>query len=369
MSTFKYGDEKITDRDIMVAIPSMAIAIGIIVFPRYLAEKTTASDGWVAVILGGTLAVLITWAVAKLAANFPNQSFLSYSSYLVSKPVAVVMTLLFSFQGILLTAFELAAISDISHQYLFDRTPIEMVSLTFLLVVVYAVSGSRAGLFRLNMMFLPIILITTGLLVFLSIGYIEKDNLLPVFKTDFRGYAQGTLDSALSYTGIGILFFYISLVRHPKKTSGMAAFGMSWAVILYTIIYLTCIAVFGEQSTANIRFPLIELAKSVEVPGGFLERLESVFFVIWIMAIFNTTAMAFDVAVMAINSVFPKVKKLNIIFTLSPIVFFISMIPQKYMEIGKLGDWVGYYGWGMTGTTAIVLWVMYKVKGAKQSGK
>ncbi|WP_067725149.1 GerAB/ArcD/ProY family transporter [Oceanobacillus damuensis] len=369
MSTFKYGDEKIKSRDIMIAVPSMVIAIGIIVFPRELADKTIAADGWVSIVIGGGIAILLVWLVAKLAANFPNQSFLSYASYLVTKPVAIVLTFMFAIQGIIVSAFEVRAISDISHQYLFDQTPQEVVSLCFLLVVVYAVSGSRAGLFRLNAMFLPIIFAATILLIFFSLGFIHTEHLLPVFKTDARGYLQGTLASTTSFTGIGILFFYISLVKKPEKAPAMAAFGMSWAVGLYILIYVTCIVVFGETATANIRFPLIELAKTVEVPGGFFERIESLFFIIWIMAIFNTAAMAFDVSVIALNSIFSKVVKIKIILVLSPFIYFIASLPNDFLDIGKVGDFASYYGWGLTGMVALVFWIIVKVKGVKQSGK
>ncbi|MFC4023276.1 endospore germination permease [Oceanobacillus longus] len=369
MNNFKYGDEKIRTRDIMIAVPSMTIAIGILVFPRRLAELTISSDGWVSILLAGIIAVIFVWAIVKLAANFPGQSFLSYASSLVTKPVAVILTFLFVIQGIFVAAFEVRAITNIAHQYLFERTPNELIALSFLLVIVYAVSGSRAGIFRLNALFLPIIFFTTAILVFFSIGYMEVKNVLPVFKTDIQGYMQGSMLSIFSYTGIGIMFFYISLVREPEKAPSMAALGMSWAVILYIIVYLTCIAVFGEITTANIRFPFIELSKSIEIPGGFFERLESVFFVIWIMAIFTTTTMAFDVAVLALNSIFPNINKLKIIFVLSPIIYLIGGLPQNFIEIGKFGDFIGYFGWGLSGMVMILLWVMYIVKGAKQSGK
>ncbi|RKQ34584.1 GerAB/ArcD/ProY family transporter [Oceanobacillus halophilus] len=369
MSTFKYADDKIKTRDIMIAVPSMVIAVGILAFPRLLSEVTFSSDGWVAILLSGLVAVIFTWAVAKIAANFPNQSFFTYASFLVSKPIAVILVVLFSIQGITLTAFEVRAITDISHQYLFQETPMQIISLTFLLVVVYAVSGSRAGIFRLNVLFMPIIFVTTVILVLFSIGYMEVKNILPVLKTDVDGYMQGTLQSALSYTGIGVLFFYISLVRNPKKAPRMAAFGMSGAVVIYMLIYLTCIAVFGQSATEVIRFPFVELAKTVEIPGGFFERLESIFFVIWIMAIFTTTVMAFDATIFALNSIFPKVKKIKLVFTLTPFIYLIALFPNNYLETDTFGDFVSYYGWGLSITVLILLWIMYKVKGAKKSGK
>lgn len=367
MSTFKYGDDKIQSKDIMIALPSMAIGVGILPFSRMLAQDTQFMDGWVVILFSGIIVLMFTWAIAKLASNFPNQSFLSYASSLVSKPVAIFFTVLFTIQGVALTAFEVRAIAEISHQYLFNHTPVEVVALTFLLVVVYAVSSSRGGIFRLNAMFLPIIFITTGLLVLFSLPFMRLHHVLPLFTTDLQGYLQGSLKTTLSYTGIGILFFYISLVREPKNVARDAVIGMSWVILLYILIYVTCVAVFGELTTANIRFPLIELAKSIEIPGGFFERIESIFYVIWIMAIFTTTVMALDVAVLALSSLLPHVKKMHLLFILSPLIFAIAMFPRDFIEMENFGDYMSYSGWSLIVIIGTSLWIMYKVKGAKQS--
>ena len=369
MLPFKYADENIKSQDIMIAVPSMVIAVGILNLPGTLAESARFADGWIAIIIGGIIAVGLTWIVAKIVSKFPNQSFLSYSSSLLSKPVAYLLTLLFAIQGILITAYEVSSISIISHQYLFEMTPIEVIGLTFLLVVVYSVSGSRAGLFRLNAMFLPLIFFITGLLIFFASGFMTLDNVLPVFTTGMNGYVKSTIDSGLAYAGLGILFFYIPLVKDVNKVPGRAAIGMSWVIVLYLLIYLTSIAVFGQATTEVLRLPLIELAKSIEIPGGFFERMESLFFVIWITAIFTTTMMAYDVTVMALQSILPKLKKHTIIFGLSPFIFFISMLPKNFLENIKLGEYVTYITFAQPGFVAILLWIMYGIKGGQGRGQ
>jgi spore germination protein len=134
-------------------------------------------------------------------------------------------------------------------------------------------------------------------------------------------------------------------------------------------LYLTSIAVFGVSATEVIRLPIIELAKSVEIPGGFFERMESVFFVIWVTAIFTTAMMAFDVAVLALHSIFSKVNKRSIIFSLAPFIFFISLIPDDYLEMRNVGDVIAYYNYGLSVFVVLLLWIMYGVRGGKQHGK
>lgn len=369
MSRFKYADEKITSREIMIAVASMSIGVGILALPSPIAQATNNSDGWIVILVSGGIVIGLTWTVAKLASKFPGETFLTYASTLISKPIAYFLTVLFIFQAIAITAFEVRMITDISHEYLFERTPLEIVALTFLLVVIYAISGSRAGIFRLNAMFLPIIFFMTGLLVFFSIRFMEVDNLLPVFTTDMKGYLQGVKEGGLAYTGFGILFFYMAYVKDTKKAPSRAAIGMSSVVVLYLILYITAIAIFGQPATEVIRLPVIELAKSIEVPGGFLDRMESIFFVIWITAIFTTTMMAFDVTVLALNSIFPNVNKLVFIFSLAPFILFLSLLPNDYLEMIKIGNYISMISLGFVVGTVILLWVTYGIRGGKKRGK
>ncbi|MFD1066866.1 GerAB/ArcD/ProY family transporter [Oceanobacillus locisalsi] len=367
MKRFKYADERISERDIMIAIPSIVIGVGILSMPKQLASVTLGADGWIPLLIVGLLAVFITWAIAKFASGFRNQTFLTYASKIVTKPVAIVLSCMFALLSIFITAFQIRKISNISQQYLFDRTPIEVISLTFLLVVVYAVSGSRAGLFRINMMFLPIILLIALIIVVFNVGWLSAENLMPVLQTPIADYKKVVVNTgAISYLGFGILWFYLSLVDKPEKAPKAAAMGMCIPVGLYMIIFIMCIGVFGNAVTSNLLYPVIELAKVVEIPGGFFERFESVFFVIWIMSIFITATMAMDIGILALNTIFKNTEKLKIIFILTPLIYFVGMVPQDVVEVDFLGSAMG---WGMVIlniTVLILLTVVAKIRGVKR---
>lgn len=88
----------ISDRDILVAVITNIIGVLTLTSPRSIAEVTDSSDGWIVIIVGGLIASGCAWIVAKIASSFPNQTFLSYASYLLSKPVAVIITFIFSIQ-------------------------------------------------------------------------------------------------------------------------------------------------------------------------------------------------------------------------------------------------------------------------------
>ncbi|WP_164670183.1 GerAB/ArcD/ProY family transporter [Virgibacillus doumboii] len=368
MKRFEYADDAIRDKEIMIAVPSIVIGVGILSLPKSLAKPTIGVDGLFPLIVGGIVIIFLTWFVANLAAKFPQQSFITYTSTITSRFIGVVFTIIMSIQGLLITAFQTRVIANVAEQYLFDQTPFGVVGLTFLLVVVYAVSGSRAGLFRLNVMFLPFIIFISFLVMLFTTGLFEPRNLLPVLKTDMNGYLKALNQSIFSFLGFGILLFYTSLVKHPRNVPKKASIGMSIAVVLYILLYVMCIGVFGNLAAGNLIYPTVELAKDVEIPGGFFERFESLFFVIWIMAIFNTTVMGLDGAVFLLNSIFKKDRKHQLIFLLAPLAYIIGMIPQNVNEVSLFGLFISYYGFLVTVFITILLYIALKVRGVKSNG-
>ncbi|WLD92751.1 endospore germination permease [Alkalihalobacillus sp. AL-G] len=368
MKSFEYGDEEIGVKEILFSVPGMVIGVGILSLPRLLSTATNFLDGWISIIIGGIVAIFFTWIVAKLASRFPRQTFFTYASSIISTPVAFALTLMMSIDLLLFTAYEIRSIAVISKHYLFDRTPVEVISFTFLLVVVYAVSNSRVAILRLNVMFLPIIFFVALLVCVMNIKLFEISNLLPVFQSEWTGYLQGGKESFFSFAGFEILLFYIALMNQPKRAPKFAALGMSIPLFLYLVLHLTTIGVFSYQVTASLTYPTIELAKEVVIPGGFFERFESIFFTIWIMAIFITTTMAFDVTLIALSSLFKKIKKRTWIIMITPVIYLAAMLPQSYAELGKFGSFISYTGLTMSVVVPTCLLIMAKLRGVKSDG-
>lgn len=366
MKPLKYADDMISSKEIMIAIPSIVIGVGVLSLPNVLADSTMAADGVVALLIGGLIAIFLTWFVARLAIKFPHKSFFDYCSMLTSRPIGITFSVLLAFQGLFLVASQSRLIAEVSSKYIFGQTPLTVTAMVFLWVVIYAVSGSRAGVFRLNIMFFPIIVFISIVLICFTLVNVEKANFLPLLKTDIQEQWKAMRQSVTSLTGFGILLFYTKFVKEPKKVPKKAALGMALAVGLYVVFFLVCIGVFGNQVSGNLLYPTVELAKAVEIPGDFFERFELLFFVIWIMAIFNTAAISLDVSILALNAIFKKDRKQQLIFLLTPLAFFIGMVPKDTAEASVFAKFMGYYGLIVTMTITIILFIAVKVKKGKQ---
>ena len=366
MNPYQYSDNYISEKEFICAYPSIIIGVAVLELPSLVAAETSFSDGWISIFLAGVIFTVLAILAVKVAMCFPDQSFFSYTSFLVTRPIAITISLIYVIICICLGGYITRSISYISQQYLFNQTPMEVLALCFLLVVIYAISGERVGLFRLNMMFLPIILVIFIFVGVLNIKWYDTENFLPLFQTDINGYLKGMLISSEAFIGFGIGLFYIFLVRNPKNMTKNVVTGMSICILFYLFIFLSSIGVFGNLVTSNIMFPTIELAKRVDLPGGIFERIDAFIFTIWIMAIFNTVAMILDISILLLSSIFKKANKKMITFIIAPIVFYIGMFPQQTDQVRQASTALGLFTVLFSILIITSLFLIAKIRGVKR---
>jgi len=363
LKPFEYGDEEIGSRELGFAVSSTIIGIGALSMPRDIAMQTLFSDGWIILLLGGLICACLGWFVTRVAILFPKQNFVQYTSEHLTKPVSYTISIILVLTFVALTAYEARKIAIISQTYLFSDTPIQLLSFFFLLVVIYGIAGSRAALLRLNVLFLPIVLIAIVLLSLLNVNLMEVDNLLPAFQTGISQYAVGVKNSIFTFIGFEVALFYAVMLNETAKKAPMAvAKAVMVNVLSYILIYLTCISVFTYMTTRGLTYPTIELGKEIEIGGGFLERFDAIFFTTWIITIYNTTAMYYDVASLLFCAMFPKVKKHIFIFVSAPMIFMLNMIPGNLNTLSNYGTYLAWIDMGFVVLAPLLVFIVYKIK-------
>lgn len=240
MSPFKNIHTYLSGKEFMVALPSVIVGVSILSLPNDVAMVTFYSDGWVSILLAGIICTIFALLAVKVARYFPGQSFFSYTYFLLTRPIAIIISGIFVVIYILESSRIVRSTAHIPQQYLFDKTPMEVLALCFLLVVVYAVSGERLGIFRLNMLFLPIILFTFIFAGIFNFKWFDATNYLPLFKMELTGYVQGVWKSIGTFSGFGIGLFYIAFMRHPKNLTKKVVIGMSVSIVFYLFINNWC---------------------------------------------------------------------------------------------------------------------------------
>ncbi|WP_127531276.1 GerAB/ArcD/ProY family transporter [Paenibacillus kobensis] len=346
MKTASFGERPVTPLEMSMTIASMLIGVGVLTLPRTLASATKSFDGWMSIAGAGLIAMLLGALVSRTAVKAGNQPFLEYASSLISRPLACLLAFFQMLYFLGFSAYETRAIANISKQYLFDRTPVEYIALAFFLVIVYGVSGSRSGLLRLNVMFLPAVLSIVVVVVVFGYRWFEFGNLEPFFVTGIPGLLKGMKEVVFSLLGFEIILYYIVFMARPEKAPKAVVGGILVAVVIDLIIYQLAIGIFSNVGAMNIIYPTVELAKEIQFPGNFFERFESLFFVIWIMTIYNTAVMGFDLAGECMAFLFKRMTKRVRHLILAPAAMIICMTPNNLPQFDLLGTMISYLAVG-----------------------
>lgn len=100
MRKFEYNDENINEKQYIVAYG--AIGVIILVFQKELALLTVAADGLMLILAGGLIASFLLWLLTKFAVSMKKQSLFDFASFVITKPITVIIFFLYSVQWIVL---------------------------------------------------------------------------------------------------------------------------------------------------------------------------------------------------------------------------------------------------------------------------
>ena len=94
MNPYQYSDNYISEKEFICAYPSIIIGVAVLELPSLVAAETSFSDGWISIFLAGVIFTVLAILAVKVAMCFPDQSFFSYTSFLVTRPIAITISLI-----------------------------------------------------------------------------------------------------------------------------------------------------------------------------------------------------------------------------------------------------------------------------------
>lgn len=345
----------ITARQSASIVASTAIGVGVLTLPRTSVDGI-GEGGWLSPVWGGIVACIVMYVISKLTLRFQGESFVEYGARILGSErhpwIGRVIGFPFFICAIVMWALVTGMVARVFGEVvittLLPRTPLEVVIGTMLIVCFLIVMHDVEVLARVNEFLLPLILIPILLIAISSFKSAEIDNLLPLFHFDVGSMLKGTLSAASSYLGVEImLVFSDRLTPAPNKLVMLNSIGVAIPVVVYTLITIAGISVFGVKELGMLTWPTLELVKTTEVPGAILERVESLFLAVWVVAVFTTVGNFYYAAVRTTTKVFRVSSQRWIASLLLPFIYFISMkIPNLkalFEYQGLLGKAVGIF--------------------------
>lgn len=276
---------KISLRQFTVLVLFYTVGSTILIIPSILTSGAK-QDAWISGFIGLGSGAAAIFLYSTLASKFPGKNFSQILEALLGKWLGKMMSLLYFFTFVfLLCLFVLRDIGDFMVSVMMVETPIEVILLTFLVVVIFAVRQGLETISRTAELFLPWILLLFLILVFAVAPQIDFKYAQPVLEFGLKPVMNASI-SFLTFPFLELIVFLmiIPYVNTQKIRKGFLTgtfIGGGSLILISTLSIL----VIGVGETTDSVYSSYDLAKQINL-GGFIQRVEAMMAFLWFTTVF-----------------------------------------------------------------------------------
>lgn len=304
--------------------------------------KILGRNGVIPTIIYGIIYLIFIFMIYKTIRLNDNNEFEIIVENLFGKVIGRILLFLISIGLIFLISIQLRIFIDSIKVYIFPNINSEFMVIITLLICYYVVRfGDKVipGLNEIMVVFLSIFC-----LIVLGIVYknIDLSNMLPMEVKDSYTYFKGFL--LLGSYFVGSIMLYYLLPKYQTEKSKKIHIGYKatiMAFIFLSVVFLICVGILNINQVSKSIWPIIMAFTTVDVPGGFIERVEGLIITIAIVFfIINFINLYFYSSYL--NSKSLGINNHSISSTaFIPIIYALSVIPNGLEEINFiLSNWV-----------------------------
>lgn len=361
----------LTSRELVVLLITVTLAMDSFTEPRRVLE-VAGRDGWLSIILAGGWSMAVAVTVIKLASLFPRQSPNAWIPQLFGRWGGTLFIVLYIIFFLLLTAWTLRVFSEVMKTYLLPRTPSEVIIFSLLLCVLYLTSYGLDPMTRVTGIFF-LVSVVPGV-IFIVFFPTERNlgELLPVMADGFLPVAKGFVPALATYHGWTTALYLLQFMDIPKEAPRAIVLVFAFLLLIFTWIYVLIVATFGPLEARYLLYPVLELVREMEGIRGFMEKMDLLFLIFWMIAIFISVAFTYYVPVLAASQLLGLQDRRLLLFCLLPLVYFLALLPSSYKAAESLGEWITFGGLALDfGMVALVLlaWLRRRRGGVNSHGE
>lgn len=294
--------------------------------------SSTSSGTIINILFITIVALFIVFLITKLLERFPNLDILDVANFLGGKWLKNLI-------GILFLGYFLFTVSTVLRSFceglkiiFFPKSPVAIIMLLFLVTIVITNKLGFQAIARSNFIMMPVILFSILFVFFANIGNFTVQRMLPIlgegaYTTFFTG-----LSNLFAFSGIVYLYFippYLKDNTSYKKISytSVALSGVCLLISVTTLLLLSPNVIVTEEI-----FPLYLASRNIEF-GNFLQRLDAVLLLIWIISLTSYLSISFSFATRVFQKMlnFEHAKWYIGIFAL--FIFSIAILPENMYQI------------------------------------
>jgi len=280
-------------RQLVLLFITSRIILAITYFPASKSPPAN-QDLWLAMIVSIPVTILLAVPVMALVAKYPQQTIIQYSQTIAGKFAGKVLGVLYIWYFLHEGAIVLRQFGELITTVLMSDTPLVVFLIGLTIMAAYAARNGVEVISRVNEMLFPLILGSFLLIFILVTKDMDLYKLTPMLEKGILPVLDGGLSTAARYSEFTWLAMIYPFVKDSEKANRAIQLGILVCGIQFALGAVMFTAIFGYPVVKNLAFPTLAVARTVSI-ANFLERMESVIMVVWILGVLVKVALFYYV--------------------------------------------------------------------------
>ena len=246
----------------------------------------TGSSAWINVVYISIIAIIFCALICKLFKPFNSNDILDISEYLGGKVLKVIIGIVYFAFFIFIAGILLRYLANSIKLIYFEETPIIFLLLFFLFPTIIACKSGIKTISQVNLMFMPILLISILIILFATVKNFTPQRLFPIlgFGAD-KTFLIG-INNIFAFSGFGYLYFLIPILKNPNQFKKVIFISTIISAIYLFLSVICLLMIFSFIPFSDEMLSVYLLTRMIEF-GRFFQRIDAIFILIWILSLLS----------------------------------------------------------------------------------
>lgn len=357
-------NESFTNRQIAFILFGIIVGYGIMGLPKNITE-VAGTGGWFSLCIATGVAIIFTYIITYLGYVHQNKTICEYSEQLVGKGISIIIIIIYIVYFFTFFTMVTRMACETIRLTILIKTPIWALVFIFLLAIYYAIVKGLGTLVRLCEIYGMMIIVFAIILHTAIFTQGELIHLQPVFiLSEFPAYIKAVPTTILPFLGMEVLTVIpFHRKKNDKRVFKYTIFMIGFIGFLYILIVESCVSVMGADLIIHYKDALLATIRRIDIQSlQFLRRLDALFLLAWIMAVFCTLLLSAYGTVFLVSQCCKKIPFSTTAFIIIFISFIVSLMPKTIKEIEMILKYIDYGVLLTAGIIPSILFVLTKVK-------
>lgn len=290
--------------------------------------SSTKSAAIINVIYITFISIVIACIIIKLLNNFPKKDILDVSNFLGGKILKFIVGLSFITYFVFFTSLFLRSFCNVLQIVYYPLTKIVFIILLFIIATIISCNFKNNAVFKTNLIIYPLIILSIFFLFIANFKYFTFERLFPILGNGFNSVFIQGISNLFAFQGLCYIYFLPTHLQNPNKIKKITIIALLFSGIYLLLCVAIILFMFNAFIDTGELMPLYSAVRYIEF-GNFIQRLDSVFLFIWILAFVSYLSIVINFCKIIFQKLTNIKEEKFVIFPLSILILGIALIPKN----------------------------------------